>query len=409
MNVLLIGHACGPGMGSEPGNTWNWAQQMSRRHRVWVLTHPYHRSRVDAFLTENPNPNLQFIWITPKSWFDPWHPERDERGIRIHYFLWLSEAYRAAQRLCRETTFDIAHHVSWGAVGAPPPIWRLPIPAVWGPIGGGQCVPLSFLSYFGWRSWIEILRTGYVKALRFSPRLRKAVRSSAVIFATNKDTELLLKRIAGGKVRPLLDTALPLDRVPADLPARKSLREFTLLWAGRLEPRKGLALALRAMARVRLNPANLLIAGSGALRGKHEALAAELGLTSRVKFLGFVPYDRMESVFESAHVFLFTSLRDSSGAVVLEAMAHGLPILTLNHQGVGTFVPDNAGIKVPVTTPEETAQALASAIDELGGSDHRCRDMQLAAWTFAKEQTWDRRAERMSRIYEEVVSGHPVI
>jgi glycosyltransferase involved in cell wall biosynthesis len=113
----------------------------------------------------------------------------------------------------------------------------------------------------------------------------------------------------------------------------------------------------------------------------------------------------MASVFQSCHAFLFTSLRDSFGSVVLEAMAHGLPIVTLNHQGVGTFVPNSAGIKVPVTTPHETIQSLASAIDELSAADDcRRRNMQLAAWTFAKEQTWDHRAEYMSRIYEEVAT-----
>src|SRR5260370_15565173 len=122
MKLLLIGHQCGPGMGSEPGNTWNWAQYLSRSHHVWVLAHPQYRSKVNAFMSQNPNPNLQFVWITPKSRLDPWDPQRSERGIRLHYFLWLSEAYKSAQRLCREISFHIAHHVSWGTVVAPPPI-----------------------------------------------------------------------------------------------------------------------------------------------------------------------------------------------------------------------------------------------------------------------------------------------
>lgn len=405
MNVLLIGHACGPGMGSEPGFTWNWALHMSRNHRVWVLTHPQYRSKVDAFLAANHNPNLQFVWVAPARRLDPWHPQRGERGIRLHYLLWLSDAYKAAQRLCTKVEFHIAHHVSWATIGAPPALWRLPIPSVWGPIGGGQCVPFPFLSYFGWGCWIEILRTCYVRALPFSPRLRKAVRSSAVVFATNKDTEDLLKRVGGTKVRLFLDCALPLEYVPRDLPSIGLSKEFTLLWAGRLEHRKALALALHALARVRRLPANLLVAGDGVLRPKLEALARELGLGDRVKFLGFVPQEKMPSLFQSAHAFLFTSLRDSFGSVVLEAMANGLPIVTLNHQGAGTFVPNNAGIKVPVTTPRETICSLANAIDDLADSDSLRHSMQLAGWTFAKAQTWDLRAERMTQVYEEVVSG----
>jgi glycosyltransferase involved in cell wall biosynthesis len=110
-------------------------------------------------------------------------------------------------------------------------------------------------------------------------------------------------------------------------------------------------------------------------------------------------------IFRSAHAFLFTSLRDSAGSVVLEAMAHGLPIVTFNHQGVETFVPDEAGMKVPITTPHETIQSLARAIDELADSGPHIRRMQLAGWTFAKGQTWDRRAERMTQMYEQVLSA----
>ena len=56
-------------------------------------------------------------------------------------------------------------------------------------------------------------------------------------------------------------------------------------------------------------------------------------------------------------------LRDSSGAVLTEALAYHLPILTLNHQGVGVIVPPNAAIKVPVTNPEETVSVLADIAD----------------------------------------------
>jgi glycosyltransferase involved in cell wall biosynthesis len=116
-----------------------------------------------------------------------------------------------------------------------------------------------------------------------------------------------------------------------------------------------------------------------------------------------VDWQKMPALYQRADAFIFTSLRDALGSQVVEAMAQSLPILTLDHQGVGDFVPPDAGIKVPVTTPEETVAALAQAIRRLVTFPEVCRKMGEAAWEHAREHTWDKRAEWMSRLYEEVV------
>jgi glycosyltransferase involved in cell wall biosynthesis len=405
MKVLLIGHACGPEMGSEPGFTWNWAQYLSRQNEVWVITHPQFRAKVEAYLSENPNPKVRFVWVDVKNVLDSWDPARGERGIRVHYILWLKAAYAAAQRLCQESGIDVAHHVSWGTMRAAPPFWQLPVPSVWGPIGGGQCAPVRFLGYFGLVGAAqEIVRTCLTRTLYFSRSLRKTAHSSALILATNRETRKFLKSINGADVKLMLDCGLQPDWVSAISPVDRPVRELTILWAGRLEHRKALPLALEALASVKGIQARLLVAGSGALRPRLETMAGKLGLTGRVEFLGSVPYAMMQSLFERADVFLFTSLRDSFGSVVLEAMAKGLPIVTLDHQGVGSFVPNDAGIKVPVTNPKETVQSLAAAIEKLAKSPDLLCGMRLASWNFAREQTWSRRAEQMTKIYQEVVA-----
>jgi glycosyltransferase involved in cell wall biosynthesis len=132
-------------------------------------------------------------------------------------------------------------------------------------------------------------------------------------------------------------------------------------------------------------------------------LARRLGLEDRTEFLGSVDWEKMPALYQRADAFIFTSLSDSFGSQVIEAMAQSLPILTLDHQGVGDFVPLSAGIKVPVTSPEETVAALAAAIHCLISSPDLCRKMGEAAWECAQEHTWDKRAQWMSRFYEDVV------
>jgi len=171
-----------------------------------------------------------------------------------------------------------------------------------------------------------------------------------------------------------------------------------------MQTRKALPLALEVLAQTKDVNARLLIAGEGEMRGTWESYAKHLNLGAKVEFLGQVPWNKMSRLYQSADAFLFTSLRDSFGTQVLEAMGHSLPILTLDHQGVGTFVPSEAGIKVRVTSPQQTVANLAEGIRRVALCPGERLKMGEAAHAFARTQTWERRAERMSKLYEEVLA-----
>src|SRR5689334_2593086 len=208
MKVLLIGHACSPRSGSEASFSWNWAWELSRKHQVWAIVHPYDRDCIEAFLANHPRPNLRFVWVDVPRWMDPWAWRADGRGLRLHYLLWLPMVYRKAIELHEQIGFDVGHHVSYGTVSAPPPAWKLSFPLIWGPIGGAQRAPLAFHSYFG-RGWTrEIIRSARVRLLRFYPRFRKAVQTSAVVLATNRDTFNLLSAVGGRDIRYFLDSGI---------------------------------------------------------------------------------------------------------------------------------------------------------------------------------------------------------
>ncbi|HXE35334.1 MAG TPA: WecB/TagA/CpsF family glycosyltransferase [Verrucomicrobiae bacterium] len=404
MKILLIGHACSPRQGSEASFTWNWALHLSRRHEVYVLAHPHDRDTVERFLADNQNSNLEFHWVAVPRWLDPWNPRGTDKGLRLHYLFWLRRAYKTAVGLRRRIAFDIVHHVSYGSLSAPPPFWKLPIPFIWGPIGGAQQAPRPFRRFFGLGWPREFLRNARVGFLPHSPYLGRAARASAALLATNHDTAKVLAQIGGRDVRLFLDSGLSSNFVFRDPISRPDDGSLTLLWVGRMQPRKALPLALEALARTKDLRVKLLIAGDGEMRKPWERYAERLDIGSRVEFLGRLPWQEMPRLYQSADAFLFTSLQDSFGTQVLEAMGHGLPILTLDHQGVASFVPPEAGIKVPVTAPEQTLQGLAEGIRRLALFPAERRKMGDAAHAYAKTQTWDKRAECLSNLYEEVLS-----
>jgi glycosyltransferase involved in cell wall biosynthesis len=404
MKILIVGHACAPGLGSEPGSTWNWTWQMSRTHQVWVIAHPEYKDRVDSFLALHPNDRVQFIWVVPKSRFDYWTPgSNQERGIRLHYWLWLKAAYEEASILFQQVHFDLVHHISWSTIAVPPPFWKLPVPAVWGPVGGGQSFPATFISHLRDKRIKEFLRSLNLLLLPFSPTLRRSLASTRLVLATNLETKNLLEQAGAKNVDMFLDCGVD-GRVAPPRP-RPAGEQLTFLWAGRFEPQKGLSIALRALALCKYRQIRLLVAGSGSEQAQMESLTRSLGLTNRVDFLGRVPHETMEALFQNCDALVFTSLRDSFGSVVLEAMSNGLPVVALNHQGIRAFVPDDASIKVPVNSPQQVIRDLAHAFDVLGSNPELLLTMSRAALAFAETQTWQRRAESMNKLYADTMKG----
>src|SRR5204863_9878667 len=120
-----------------------------------------------------------------------------------------------------------------------------------------------------------------------------------------------------------------------------------------------------------------------------ESLGPVLGIAERVDFLGAVPWLEMNRQYQDADLFLFTSLRDSSGQVLAEAMASGLPIVALNHHGTGAIVPPAAGIRVSVENPDYTVLALAEGLQRLISSGELRRSMAAAAIAHAQTMSWN--------------------
>jgi glycosyltransferase involved in cell wall biosynthesis len=238
-----------------------------------------------------------------------------------------------------------------------------------------------------------------------TPALRRAIRESALLLSTNPDTTGVLKAAGATHVRPFFSAGVSEDLISLPLIKRpRPSAELKILWAGRLISIKALPLALEALAQVdRDLPVRLQVLGDGPLRAEMEELARTLGVSDRVEFLGAIPWKEMPEHYRHADLFLFTGLRDSSPTVVLEAMAYSLPILTLDHQGVGAIIPPEAGIKVPVIKPEETVHALAEGIRYFAQAPEARHRMGEAGWACAQNMGWEQRAKQMTEWYQEVV------
>jgi glycosyltransferase involved in cell wall biosynthesis len=107
-----------------------------------------------------------------------------------------------------------------------------------------------------------------------------------------------------------------------------------------------------------------------------------------------------------ADVFVFTSLRDTCGTVVLEALSHGLPVICLDHQGVGSVVTDRCGIKVQVTAPPSVVNGLRDAVMRAASDDLLLEALSRGAIQASQAYLWLRHGERLANLYEHAIKAH---
>ena len=152
----------------------------------------------------------------------------------------------------------------------------------------------------------------------------------------------------------------PVYLAAPNTPAQPKLDRLHIIWAGRLEPQKDAALALRTIAALnRLTPARLTMLGEGPQRAALEKLAKRLGLTPETLAMpGFVP--QIDPWLRSADAFFVSSRFEGGPAVAVEALAHGLPVVSTDcsHFLHDIMTIPEAGAIVPSRSPQTLAQAL---------------------------------------------------
>jgi glycosyltransferase involved in cell wall biosynthesis len=169
--------------------------------------------------------------------------------------------------------------------------------------------------------------------------------------------------------------------------------ELRLLNVGRLIPRKGVRHLIRALAKMRpvRRPVSLTIVGSGPQEAELRALVQSLGVRG-IRFAGFVDQDELPAYYAAADVFVFPTLDDPYGIVLLEAAACGLALTASEHAGATLdFVKDGES---GLTFDPHDEHALAELIARLADSPKLVRDLGLVAYNVARLRTPDRTAEK---------------
>jgi glycosyltransferase involved in cell wall biosynthesis len=166
---------------------------------------------------------------------------------------------------------------------------------------------------------------------------------------------------------------------------------------------KGSHLALEALAQVhRHRPdATLTVVGKGPEQKWLCQMADRLGIAHAVAWKGWVPREQVLGMYREHTAFLFPSLHDSGGTVIMEALSQGLPVICLDTGGPGAMLPPSCGFKIPVEdrSQAEVVSDLAAAMQQLAGNPDLRSEMAQRALQAAKENTW---SQVVSRAYKHI-------
>jgi glycosyltransferase involved in cell wall biosynthesis len=330
----------------------------------------------------------------------------------LGYRLWHRRVFRRAQQLHAHRPFNLVHHVSFCGYREPSDGWRLGVPFVWGPIGGTQLFPVRFLNQLDpLGAARELIRNmaNYCQ-LRLDRRVRRAARSAASVLAANGEVASSLRAVIGVDAVVQLETGV--DGADPAVLARRKVRDdsqpLRILWSGRLQPWKGLPLLLRALAKL---PAEsrytLRILGQGPCQRRWQRLAARLGVGAHIEWAGWAEYPDQLAHYQWADVFAFTSLRDTSGTGLLEALAAGAPIIGLNHQGAADVMSDCCAIAVSVSNAADAIDGFRDAVARLAADRPLLRSLSEGAVRRAEDFAWDRQWNVFREIYHRAEQLRP--
>lgn len=183
------------------------------------------------------------------------------------------------------------------------------------------------------------------------------------------------------------------------------------LFVGRIQPLKGLDVAIEALGLLERRDTQLVVVGgpSGPVGDAEllaaQALVARLGLRDRVRFVPPQPHHLLSTYYRAADVVLVPSRSESFGLVALEAAACGTPVVAAAVGGLTTII--DPGVTGELLDSRSPA-AFAAAVDDLLAEPGRAAAMSEAAAQRARGYTWSTTAARLRRLYADLATRVPV-
>lgn len=396
MRILLSAFGFGPGEGSESGCAWRWALELAKDHDVVVVTDGAGLERIGAQVDAVKPPRLTVLyyrpiwvrWLNVSRWTSQFIFGQWQLGLLFY-----------VRRLHKQRPFDYCHHLSYGVFRQASLLGFAGPKFVFGPVGGGEDAPWRLKkSMPAGEKLREAARAVVNRIAVCNPLWHLAVRKADLVIARTPETLARFPRAVQERTFLAQESGSPTTELPI-ASCWQDGAPIELLFAGRLLGLKGVHFAVRAVAALRERGRNvrLTVVGSGPMQEHLESLKVTLKLANELRFIPFLPQKELFGRYAQAHVFVFPSLRDAGGNVVMEAQAAGLPVVCLDLGGPPCFVDASCGVVVPARDADEAllVQRIADGIEQVTSSPEHWQRMHDGALRRSADLSWDRQIGRI--------------
>jgi glycosyltransferase involved in cell wall biosynthesis len=377
---------------------------------AWLVVHSRTREELLAAFPEDAG-RMRFIT-------DTWYHKllfrlsgllpRRVAEASIGLFSQLTTQYAArkiARELIRTESVNLIHQPIPVSPRFPSLMSGLRVPVVIGPMNGGMEYPAAFRHQESAISRAAI-RIGRMFSNFFNARL-PGKKLARVLLVANQRTRAALPEGFRGEVVELPENGVHLKTWSA--PAMYERNGFQpagkqrFVFIGRLVDWKCVDIAIEALSH--LPQAELTILGDGPMHEPWQALAEKLGIADRVTFAGWIPQTECAPYLHASLALLLPSVYECGGAVVLEAMASGIPVIATNWGGPADYLDNTSGFLIEPTSREEIVRGFTAAMQELIATPG-LRDQLGACGRQRVEQhfDWEKKIDRILEIYQRVLT-----
>lgn len=413
--VLIVANNASARFGGEAALPLHYFRVLRRRgHEVKLLVHARTRKELESIFPGDPS-----ILFVEDDWLDralcriggflPARLETLTTGFLMGLHTQIRQKARI-RKLIQTGAIDIIHQPTPVSPREPSLLFNLPVPVVIGPMNGNMSFPAAFRGLDN--PIVRACETAARRLAWIANILLPGKRHAALLLVANERTRQGLP--CGGRIVECVENGVDFslwrkDQRPVSARPDRATR---FAYVGRLVDWKAIDLLIAAFEQAKdTNPMELVIVGDGLERPRLESIARDHGLLAdepkpgSVWFAGWQSQQDCASILASCDAMTLPSLRECGGAVVLEAMAMGLPVIATDWGGPADYLDASCGILVEPSSRSGFIDGLSSAMVRLASSLELRSDMGRAAQAKAQlEFDWEAKVDRMIAMYDDVVA-----